>query len=149
MLPAELAIIEQAMLIIKNAMQKKERFFMTSPELVKNYLSMKMGLLEHEVFSVLFLDNQHQLIELREMFRGTIDAASVYPREIVKESLKFNAAAVILVHNHPSGCIEPSRADKAITDRIKSALGFVDVRVLDHFIVGGSEVYSFAERGLI
>ena len=104
---------------------------------------------EHEVFAVLFLDTQHRLIEYAEMFRGTIDSASVYPRELVKEALRLNAAAVIVSHNHPSGNPEPSRADEVLTQRLKEALALVDVRTLDHIIVAGGSTISFAERGLI
>jgi len=121
----------------------------TSPALVKDYLRTKLTSFEHEVFAVLFLDNQHRLLKYIEMFRGTIDSASVYPREVVKEALRLNAAAVIFSHNHPSGNPEPSRADEAITKRLKEALALVDVRSLDHVIVAGSDTVSFAERGLI
>lgn len=103
----------------------------------------------HEVFFVLFLDNRHRLIEAVEMFRGTIDGASVHPREVVKESLLRGAAAVILAHNHPSGVAEPSQADEMITLRLKDALALIDVRVLDHLIVGESKVVSLAERGVL
>jgi DNA repair protein RadC len=99
------------------------------------------------VFAVLFLDNQHRLIEYVELFRGTIDAAAVYPREVVKETLSRNAAAVIFAHNHPSGSVEASQADRMLTDRLKQALALVDVRVLDHIIVAGNATVSFAERG--
>ena len=98
---------------------------------------------------MLFLDTRHRLIEYREMFHGTIDSASVYPREVVKEALRLNAAAVILSHNHPSGNPEPSQADKLLTQRLKDALGLVEVRTLDHVIVAGQAATSFAERGLI
>ncbi|WP_313500242.1 RadC family protein [Stutzerimonas nitrititolerans] len=120
-----------------------------APGIVKEYLGAKLAGLEHEVFAVLFLDNQHRLIEYIEMFRGTIDSASVYPREVVKEALKRNAAAVILSHNHPSGHAEPSQADRTLTERLKDALGLVDVRTLDHIIVAGLERVSFAELGLL
>lgn len=103
---------------------------------------------KHEVFCVLFLDNRHQIIEFVELFRGTIDGTSVYPREVVKEAIARNAAAVILVHNHPSGVSEPSQADERITRRLKAALELVDIRILDHLIVG-STVTSLASRGLI
>jgi len=120
-----------------------------APDIVKEYLGAKLAGLEHEVVAVLFLDNQHRLIEYIEMFRGTIDSASVYPREVVKEALKRNAAAVILSHNHPSGHAEPSQADRTLTERLKDALGLVDVRTLDHIIVAGLERVSFAELGLL
>ena len=97
----------------------------------------------------MFLDNQHRVIQLDELFRGTIDGASVYPREVVKQALHHNAAAVIFAHNHPSGVTEPSQADKQITEKLKKALDLFDIRVLDHFIIGDGEPYSFAEHGLI
>lgn len=103
----------------------------------------------HEVFAMLCLDSQHRLIHFRKMFHGTIDAASVYPRTLVKQALEDNAAAVILAHNHPSGISEPSQADKLITDKISSAMALVDIRVLDHFVVGDDHAYSFAEHGLL
>ncbi len=118
-----------------------------APEVVKEYLGAKLAGFEHEVFAVLFLDNRHRLIDYVEMFRGTIDSASVYPREVVKEALKRNAAAVILSHNHPSGNAEPSQADRTLTGRLKDALGLVDVRTLDHIVVAGLERVSFAELG--
>ncbi|WP_312714618.1 RadC family protein [Stutzerimonas nitrititolerans] len=120
-----------------------------APEVVKEYLGAKLAGFEHEVFAVLFLDNRHRLIDYVEMFRGTIDSASVYPREVVKEALKRNAAAVILSHNHPSGNAEPSQADRTLTGRLKDALGLVDVRTLDHIVVAGLERVSFAELGLL
>ena len=122
---------------------------LSSPQDVKDYLRVEIGLLEHEVFTVVFLDAQHRVIELRQMFRGTVTQTSVYPREVVKESLQLNAAAVILAHNHPSGVPEPSRADEFLTQSLKSALQLVDVRVLDHLVVTATAVVSFAERGLI
>lgn len=122
---------------------------MTSPQDVKDHLRPRLGMLEHEVFSVMFMDAQHRLIAYREMFRGTVTQTSVYPREVVKEGLALNAAAVILAHNHPSGIPEPSRADEFLTQTLKAALSLVDVRVLDHFIVAGSDIVSFAERGLL
>lgn len=122
---------------------------MSSPQAVKDHLCLEIGVLEHEVFCVLFLDAQHRIIALKQMFRGTVTQTSVYPREVVKEALSVNAAAVILAHNHPSGSVEPSRADEFLTQNLKSALALVDVRVLDHFIVAGDQCASFAERGLI
>jgi DNA repair protein RadC len=104
---------------------------------------------DHEVFTILFLDSRHRLIDCREIFRGTIDGASVHPREVVKEALARNAAAVILSHNHPSGVAEPSQADELITQRLREALALIDVRVLDHLIVAGSDVVSLAERGAL
>ena len=121
----------------------------TSPALVKDYLRTKLANFEHEVFAALFLDSQHRLIEYVEMFRGTIDQASVHPREVVRAALDCNAAAVILAHNHPSGVAEPSRADEELTRRLKQALALVDIRVLDHLIVGDGPCVSMAERGLV
>ena len=140
-------ILEAARQAIERKMQRGTSF--TSPAAVKEYLRAKLAGLEHEVFAVLFMDTQHRLIEYAEMFRGTIDGASVYPRELVKEALRLNAAAVIVSHNHPSGNPEPSGADRALTQRLKEALGLVDVRMLDHVIVAGTDTTSFAERGLI
>jgi DNA repair protein RadC len=120
-----------------------------SPQAVRDFLRVRLGGLEHEVFAVLMLDAQNALIEYVELFRGTVSQTAVYPREVVKESLARNAAALILVHNHPSGVAEPSRADEFLTQTLKSALSLVDVRVLDHLIVAGTNVQSFAELGLI
>ncbi len=122
---------------------------MSSPEAVKDHLRLELGVLEHEVFCVLFLDAQHRIIALKQLFRGTVSQTSVYPREVVKEALSVNAAAVILAHNHPSGSVEPSRADEFLTQTLKTALALVDVRVLDHLVVAGADVCSFAERGLV
>lgn len=122
---------------------------MTSPEAVKDYLRLRMGALDHEVFAVLFLDAQNRLIELKEMFHGSLTQTSVYPREIVKEALGLNAAAVILAHNHPSGVAEPSRADEFLTQTLNSALALVDIRVLDHLVVAAAGTTSFAEKGLL
>ena len=119
------------------------------PAKVKDYLQLQLGNLPHEVFAVMFLDATHRLIRLDEMFRGTLTQTSVYPREIVKRALERQAAAVILAHNHPSGVAEPSRADEFLTQTLKSALALVDVRVLDHLVVGQGSVISFAERGLL
>lgn len=125
------------------------REVLSSPQVVRDFLRVKLGALEHEVFAVLMLDAQHRLIEYVELFRGTVSQTSVYPREVVKESLARNAAALILVHNHPSGVAEPSRADEHLTQTLKAALALVDVRVLDHLVVASSVVLSFAERGLL
>ncbi|EIU4871253.1 RadC family protein [Pseudomonas aeruginosa] len=140
-------ILEAARQVIDQKMQRGAE--LTSPAAVKDYLRTKLAGFEHEVFAVLFMDTRHRLIEYREMFRGTIDGASVYPRELVKEALRCNAAAVIVSHNHPSGNPEPSAADRTLTERLKQALGLVDVRVLDHVIVAGGDTTSFAERGLL
>jgi DNA repair protein RadC len=122
---------------------------LSSPKATRDYLSLKLGTLEREVFAVIFLDRRNRLISYQEMFQGTIDGASVHPREVVKEALKQNAASVILAHPHPSGVAEPSQADEAITARIRDALSLVDIRVLDHIIVAGGDTTSFAELGLI
>lgn len=121
----------------------------TTPERVKNYLTLSLALEEREHFHVLFLNNQHKLLLDARLFSGTIDGASVYPREVVKQALRCNAAAVILAHNHPSGICAPSEADKSITDKIRQALATVDIRTLDHIIVGHMETYSFAEQGAL
>ena len=122
---------------------------LSSPELTRKYLKLMLYGLTYEVFAVLYLDNRHRVIQYRELFRGTIDGASVHPREVVKEALHWNAGAVILAHNHPSGVAEPSQADLRITQRIKEALELIEVSVLDHLIVGEGEGVSLAERGLI
>lgn len=121
----------------------------TDPTLTRRYLMGKLRHYSREVFACMYLDNQHRLIQYEELFFGTIDGASVHPREVVKRALDHNAAAVIFAHNHPSGLAEPSQADQRITDRLKSALLLVDVRVLDHMVVGDQEVVSFAERGFL
>ena len=120
-----------------------------SPNVVKDYLRLVLGGRQQEVFLVLFLDTQHRLIASEEMFHGTLTQTSVYPREVVKRALIHNAAAVMLSHNHPSGMSEPSNSDRMLTDALKQALGLVDVRVLDHFVIGEQGALSFAERGLI
>jgi len=120
----------------------------TSPAETREYLSMQLRDRLQEVFACLFLDNRHRLITFEELFYGTIDGASVHPREVVRSAIQHNAAALILAHNHPSGIAEPSQADQQITRRLRDALELVDVRVLDHIIVG-DECVSFAERGLI
>lgn len=121
----------------------------SSPTLVSTYLRSLFAGREYESFVVLFLDSQHRLIVVEELFRGTIDGASVYPREVVKAVLRHNAAAVIFAHNHPSGIAEPSAADRVLTDKLKVSLSTIDVRVLDHFVVGDNTTTSFAERGLL
>lgn len=140
------AVLEMARRYLSEGLQRGDS--LTSPQHTRDYLSSKLRDYPHEVFAVLFLDQRHRVIEFEEMFRGTIDGASVYPREVVKKSLEHNAAAVIFAHNHPSGVAEPSQSDERITRRLKDALALVDIRVLDHFVVG-DEVVSFAERGLL
>lgn len=119
----------------------------TGPSSTHEYLKLKLATSEHEQFLVVFLDTRHRLIDSRVMFTGTVDGASVYPREVVKAGLDLNAAAVMFAHNHPSGETEPSKADERITERLKTALALVDIRVLDHFIVTPRSVLSFAETG--
>jgi DNA repair protein RadC len=122
---------------------------LSSPSAARRFLQARLRDLPHEVFCCFYLDNRHRLIRFDELVRGTIDGASVHPREVVKEALAHNAAAVILAHNHPSGVAEPSDADQMITRRLKDALGLVDIRLLDHLVVGDGSCVSFAERGLL
>ncbi|MEY2781939.1 MAG: hypothetical protein RL307_1643 [Pseudomonadota bacterium] len=122
---------------------------MNSPELVQQHLQLQLGHLPHEVFAIMYLDAQHHLIELNEMFRGTLTQTSVYPREVVKRALELCASAVILAHNHPSGHVQPSRADRELTQTLKSALRLIDVLVLDHCIVSPGRSYSMANEGLL
>lgn len=131
------------------ARQVRRGTALSNPRTTRDFLKLRLAGHDHEVFAVLFLDNRHRVIEFVPLFRGTIDGASVYPREVVKEALRRNAAAVILAHNHPSGVAEPSQADELITARLRDALALIDVRVLDHFVVTGDAVISFAERGLL
>ncbi|MCG7899360.1 MAG: DNA repair protein RadC [Candidatus Thiodiazotropha lotti] len=129
--------------------QLQQNDSLTNPQQTRHYLHCKLRHYTYEVFACLFLDNRHRVICYEELFRGTIDGASVHPREVVKRALQHNAAALIFAHNHPSGVVEPSQADRAITDQLKSALALVDIRVLDHFIIGEGEPTSLAERGMI
>jgi DNA repair protein RadC len=122
---------------------------LTSPGAVRDLLRHKLAGLPHEVFICIQLDAQHRVIAIEEMFRGTLTQTSVYPREVVKAALRANAAAVIFAHNHPSGVAQPSQADEFLTRNLKDALALVDVKVLDHFIVAGTQALSFAERGLL
>lgn len=149
--PAKRAEIAAVLEIARRSLlqQLAEAPVFDAPDAVRQFLRLKLGGLTHEVFAVLFLDAQHRLIAMEEMFRGTLTQTSVYPREVVKRGLDLGAAAVILAHNHPSGVAEPSRADELLTQALKSALALVDMRVLDHFVVGSNEVASLAERGLI
>ena len=140
-------ILFQAELILEDKFRPGVK--LESPESSEALLRGKLAHREREVFCVLFLTTRHTLIKYEELFQGSIDGATVYPREIVKRALQLNAAAVILAHNHPSGVGEPSTADQAITRRIKSALELVDIRMLDHLIVGGTEVVSMAKRGML
>jgi len=122
---------------------------LSKPEETRNYLRLRLADCRNEVFGCLFLDNRHRIIEVRELFQGTIDGASVHPRVVVQQAMEVNAAAMVFFHNHPSGVAEPSQADERITRRLKEALALVDVRVLDHFVVTAGESVSFAERGLL
>lgn len=142
-------VIAEALQILEQRMRYGERTAFTSPEDSRHYLSLQLAEREREVFAVLYLDNRHRLIAYEELFYGTIDGAAVHPRELVKAALKHNASAVIVAHNHPSGIPEPSQADKHLTQRLREALALVDLRILDHIVVGGSDTVSFAERGLI
>jgi DNA repair protein RadC len=141
-------IIKAASLLLK-ARLIRQSDPMTSPELVGNFLAMHFAGYKHEVFGILLLDNQHCVIAFEELFQGTIDGASVYSREVVKAVLAHNAAAVVFAHNHPSGFAEPSPADRIITQKLRQALSLIDVRTLDHFIVGGHQYFSFASHGLM
>lgn len=141
------AVMEMARRYFTEVLQQGDA--LTSPEITKAYLNAQLRGYPFEVFACLFLDNQHRVIQWEELFRGTIDSASVYPREVVKRALHHNAAAVIFAHNHPSGVREPSRSDRLITDKLQQALALIDIRVLDHFIVGDGEPYSFAEHGIL
>ena len=146
--PAELvAVLELARRAVAQQLQQREIF--SSPGAVKQYLQLKLGARPHEVFAVLFLDAQNRLVAIEELFRGTLTQTSVYPREVVQQALHHHAAAVVLAHNHPSGTVQPSRADEALTQTLKAALALVDVRVLDHVIVAPGAALSMAEQGLI
>jgi len=149
--PAKRAELAAVLELARRSMagQLQQRALFDTPGRVKDFLRLQLAQREHEVFAVLFLDAQNQLLTMEEMFRGTLTQTSVYPREIVKRALHFNAAAVVFAHNHPSGAAEPSRADEFLTQTLKGALALVDIRVLDHLVVGRGEVVSLAERGLL
>jgi DNA repair protein RadC len=140
-------VVQQALELLE--CEAREADALASPDAVRDYLRLLLADRPHEVFAVVFLDAQNRVMVTLEMFRGTLTQTSVYPREVLIEALARNAASVILCHNHPSGVAEPSRADQALTQTLKSALALVDVRVLDHFIVTRSGITSFAERGLL
>lgn len=147
--PGELRIIKQANTIMERRMREYD-VTLRAPEQTRRYLRNKIGDHPHEVFCALWLNNRHQVIEFEELFKGTIDGAAVYPREVVKAGLAHNAAAVIFCHNHPSGITEPSQADLTLTRRLKEALALIDIRLLDHIIVGPTrEMTSLAELGEI
>lgn len=150
--PAKAAQLQATLALAMRALQSRlsTQDVLGSPQAVRDWLRLKLASLPHEVFVVLLLDSQNRLLHYEEMFRGSLNQASVYPREVVKLALKWNAAAVILAHNHPSGVAEPSRADEALTTALKQALALIDVKILDHFVVAGSaKPVSFAERGLL
>ncbi|MEK7991815.1 MAG: DNA repair protein RadC [Thiotrichaceae bacterium] len=141
------ASVELSKRYLRQCLQRGDA--LTNPEDTRNYLLTELGGRQHEVFACLFLDNKHRIIKYEELFFGTIDGASVYPREVVKRALHHNAAAIIFAHNHPSGIAEPSQADIAITQHLKQALDLIDIRVLDHFVVGDGLGISLNERGLM
>jgi len=141
------AVLEIARRVLAERLAEQPLF--EQPQAVKDYLSLQLAALEHETFAVLFVDARHRLLRFETLFRGTLTQTAVHPREVVKRALALNAAAVVLAHNHPSGAAEPSRADELITTALRQALQLVDVRVLDHIIVGRGSTMSFAERGLL
>ena len=145
------ALLARAMQILEGRMKyiNERGKGLTSPQMTRDYLRLQLSEEPHEVFCCLFLDTRHRVIAFERTFHGTIDAAHVHPRVVVKAALDHGAAALIVAHNHPSGIAEPSQADLAITRRLRDALGLVDIRLLDHFIVGSAEVVSLAERGLV
>ena len=141
------AVLEMTRRHLQEQLQREDS--LENPDTTRRFLASRLRHLPHEVFACLFLDNRHRVIVFEELFRGTIDGASVHPREVVRRALQHNAAAVILSHNHPSGVAEPSRSDIQLTRRLTEALALIDVRVLDHIVVGDNNGVSFAERGLI
>lgn len=145
----ELAVIAAARSILRARLKCGEGTALTCPAATRDLARLHLGGHGHEVFAVIFLDAQNRFIALEEMFRGTLTQTAVYPREVARAALRHNAASVILAHNHPSGCTEPSRADGFLTETLKSTLAMIDVRVLDHLVVGGDRVASFAELGLM
>ena len=149
--PAKRAELVAVLELARRALEQqlKEREVFSSPGAVKHYLQLHLAARAHEVFAVLFLDAQNRLLAMEELFRGTLTQTSVYPREVVLRALKHGSASVVLAHNHPSGTVQPSRADEALTQTLKAALALVDVRVLDHVIVTQGEALSMAERGLL
>lgn len=149
--PAKRAELTAVLELARRAMAERlrERTVFDSPTAVSHYLQLHIASRPHEVFAALFLDAQHRLIAMEELFRGTLSQTSVYPREVVVRALHHHAAAVILAHNHPSGGVEPSRADEMLTQSLKAALALVDVRVLDHIVVARGQTLSMAERGLV
>lgn len=144
---SETEILQRASEILETRFARSN--YLTSPGRARDYLTLAFAKERREVFGIVLLDNQHGVLGLKKLFYGTIDGAAVYPREVVRTALEANAAAVVLVHNHPSGNPEPSNTDQLITEKIQSALRLVDIRVLDHIVVGGSKYVSFSERGLL
>ncbi|MET0383422.1 MAG: DNA repair protein RadC [Burkholderiaceae bacterium] len=149
--PAKRAELAAVLEIARRALAQQLRAapVFDAPQKVKDFVALRLGALKQEVFAVLFLDAQHRLIEMRELFHGSLSQTSVYPREVLRQALLLNAGAAILVHNHPSGVAEPSKADEALTRSLAAALRMIEVRVLDHLVVGAGQVVSFSERGLI
>ena len=149
--PAKCAEIVAVLELARRALaqQLKERTVFATPDAVKHYLQLHLAAKPHEVFAVLFLDVQNRLLAMEELFRGTLTQTSVYPREVVLRALHHQASAVVLAHNHPSGSVQPSRADEALTQTLKTTLALIDVRVLDHVIVAAGEAFSMAEKGLL
>ncbi|MEQ8799770.1 MAG: DNA repair protein RadC [Salinisphaeraceae bacterium] len=139
------AVVEMARRYLGERLDRSEP--LTDPAATRDYLTARLARQPHEVFAALFLDTRHRVLAYEELFRGTIDGAAVYPREVVKAALRHNAAAAIFAHNHPSGIAEPSEADRSLTRRLSDALALVDIRTLDHFVIGAGETVSFAERG--
>ncbi|MEI9629407.1 RadC family protein [Phytobacter diazotrophicus] len=146
MIPIAQQTIRKALSLLERQLREPGASF-TSSHAVRDWLRLQLATLEREAFTVLWLDNQHRLITLDTLFLGTINSITVHPREVVKSGLKNNAAAAVLAHNHPSGEAEPSKADRQITERLKQALELVDIRLLDHLVVGGMDIISFADRG--
>jgi len=149
--PAKYVQLQAVVEMARRALSEQigERDALSSPRAVRDFLQLSLGGRPHEVFVALFLDAQNRLLGCEELFRGTLTQTSVYPREVVKTALRYNAAAVIFAHNHPSGVAEPSRADELLTQTLKQALSLVEIKTLDHFIVAGTRTVSFAERGLL
>ncbi|HEX7272150.1 MAG TPA: DNA repair protein RadC [Casimicrobiaceae bacterium] len=149
--PAKYVQLQAVVEMARRALQESivERDALSSPQAVREFLRLSLAGRAHEIFLVMFLDSQNRLLGSEELFRGTLTQTSVYPREVVKTALRYNAAGVIFAHNHPSGVAEPSRADELLTQTLKQALALVEIKTLDHFIVAGSRTVSFAERGLL
>lgn len=141
------AVMQMAQRHLAERMERSD--VLTDPDATRQYLETRIGRQPREIFAAVFLDNRHRVLACEELFRGTLDGAAVYPREVVKAALTHNAAAVIFAHNHPSGVAEPSRADRDITRRLREALALVDIRTLDHFVIGDGVTTSFAEQGLL